>query len=72
MLEADIDLLKKNISVDITSIGSKELIGYCSVCNRKKSTRVGDDTIKTEGLGDFFTNLGKKDSMYQKRWQKTF
>ena len=26
----------KNISGDITSKGSKVLIGYCSICNRKK------------------------------------
>ena len=39
---------------DITSKGSKELIGYCSVCNRKKSMTVSDNTIKAEGLGSFF------------------
>ena len=27
----------KNVYVDITSKGSKVLIGHCSVCNRKKS-----------------------------------
>ena len=48
----------KNIYGDITSKGSKALIGYCSVCNRKKSMTVSDDTIKAEGLGDFFKNLG--------------
>ena len=32
---------------------------------------VSDDTIEAEGLGNFFKNLGKKDSMYRKRWQKT-
>ena len=57
---------------DITSKGSKLLIGNCSVCNRKKSMTVSDDTIKAEGLSDFFKNLGKKDSMYQKRWLKTY
>ena len=41
---------------DITSKGSKVLIGYCSVCKRKKSMTVSDNTIKTEG---FFKNLGK-------------
>ena len=50
----------KNFYGDITSKGSKVLIGYCSICNRKKSMTVSDDTIKTEGLGDFFKNLGKK------------
>ena len=44
---------------DITSKGSKVLIGYCSVCNRKKSMTDSDNTIKAEGLGSFFKNLGK-------------
>ena len=44
---------------DITSIGSKVLIGYCSICNRKKSMTVSDNTVKAEGLGSFFKNLGK-------------
>ena len=44
---------------DITSKGSKVLIGYCSVCKRKKSMTVSDNTIKAEGLGSFFKNLGK-------------
>ena len=45
---------------DITSKGSKVLIGYCSICNRKKSMAVSDSTIKAQGLGDFCKNLGKK------------
>ena len=44
---------------DITPKGSNVLIGYCSICNRKKSMIVTDNTIKAEGLGDFFKNLGK-------------
>ena len=44
---------------DITSKGSKVLIGYCSICNRKKSMTVSDNTIKAEGLGSFLKNLGK-------------
>ena len=44
---------------DITSKGSKVPIGYCSVCNRKKSMTVSDNTIKAERLGSFFKNLGK-------------
>ena len=44
---------------DITSKGSKVLIGYCSVCNRKKSMTVSDNTFKAEGLGTFLKNLGK-------------
>ena len=50
----------KIIYGSITSIGSKVLFGNCSICNRKKSMTVSDDTIKAEGLGDFFKNLGKK------------
>ena len=38
----------------ITSKGSKVLIGYCSVWNRKKSMTFSDNTIKAEGLGSFF------------------
>ena len=44
---------------DITSKGSKVLIGFCSICNRKKSMTVSDNTIKAEGLGTFFKKLGK-------------
>ena len=35
------------------------LVGRCSICNRKKSKIVSDNTIHAEGLGDFFKNLGK-------------
>ena len=49
----------KIIYGDITSKVSKVLIGYCSICNRKKSMTVSDDTIKAEGLSSFFKNLGK-------------
>ena len=49
----------KNIYGSITSKGSKVLVGYCSICNRKKSMTVSDNTIKAEGLGSFFKNLGK-------------
>ena len=44
---------------DITSKGSKVPIGYCSICNRKNSMTVSDNTIKVECLGSFFKNLGK-------------
>ena len=43
---------------DITSKGSKVLIGYCSVCNRKKSMTVCDNTIKN--LGKISSKAGKK------------
>ena len=55
---------------DITSKGTKVLIGYCSVCNRKKSMTVSDNTIKAEGLGSFFKNLGKISSKAGKKISK--
>ena len=33
---------------------------------------VSDNTIKAEGLGDFFKNLGKERLNVSKNWQKTF
>ena len=44
---------------DMTPKGSKVLIGYCSVCNRKKSMIVTDNTIKAKGLSSFFQKFGK-------------
>ena len=55
---------------DITSKRSKALIGYCSICNRKKSMTVSDNTIKAEGLGDFFKSLGKKRLNVSKKMAK--
>ena len=52
---------------NITSKGSKVLIGFCSICNRKKSMTVSDNTIKAEGLGSFFKNLGKISSKAGKK-----
>ena len=60
----------RNIYVGITSKVSKVLIVYCSICNRKKSMTVSDDTIKAEGLGDFFENLGKKGLNASKKMAK--
>ena len=60
----------KNIYGSITSKCSKVLIGFCSVCNRKKSMTVSDSTIKAEGLGDFFKNLGKKGLNVSKKMAK--
>ena len=37
----------------------KLLVGQCSICNRRKSMIVSDNTINVEGLGSFFKNLGK-------------
>ena len=36
----------------------KLLVERCSVCNKKKSIIVGDNTMKVEGSGNFFKNLG--------------
>ena len=47
------------ISGDITSKGSRVLIGYCSICNRKKSITVSVNTKTTEGLGSLSKSLGK-------------
>ena len=55
---------------DITCKASKRLIGYCSFCKRKKSMTVSDNTIKAEGLGDFFKNLGKKGLNVSKKMAK--
>ena len=49
----------KNIYGDITSRGSEVLIGYCSICDRKKSTTVSDNSIEAERLSGFFKKLGK-------------
>ena len=55
---------------DITSKGSKVLIGNCSKCNRKKSMTVSDSTIQAEGFGDFFKNLGRKGLNVSKKKDK--
>ena len=60
----------KNIYGEITSKCSKELIGYCSIRNRKKSTTLFDNTIQAESLGDFFKNLGKKGLKVSKKIAK--
>ena len=44
---------------DKTTKCSKVVIGYRSICNRKKSMTVSDNTIQAEGLGNFFKNLGR-------------
>ena len=45
--------------VKLVSKVSKVLIGFCSICNRKKSMTVSDNTIQAEGLGGFSKNWGK-------------
>ena len=53
----------KNIIGEITHKKTgreiKLLVGQCSICNRKKSMIVSDNTIQAEGLGSFFKNLGR-------------
>ena len=62
----------KNITGEIT-VNKKTgrdielLVGKCVICNRKKSMIVSDNTIKAEGLGSFFKNLGK---IYSKAGKK--
>ena len=50
-----------------TGKDTKLLVGKCMVCNRKKSMIVSDNTIKAEGLGRFFKNLGKISSKAGKK-----
>ena len=45
----------------------KLLVGKCVVCNKRKSMIVSDDTIRGEGLGDFFKNLAKVSSKAVKK-----
>ena len=65
----------KNITGEITSNKKtgkqiKLLVGQCSICNRKKSMIVSDNTIQAEGLGDFFKNLGKASAKAGKKLAK--
>ena len=55
----------------ISSKGCKVLIGYCSICIRKKPMTISDNTIQAKGLGDIFKNLGKKGLRHRKRMRKT-
>ena len=49
-----------NVYGDITSKGSKILVGQCSLCSGKKSLTVTNNTITAEGLRDFSKSLGRK------------
>ena len=60
----------KNIYGDITSKGGKVLIGFCSICNRKQSKTVSDNTTQAEGLGDL-KNLGNKGLNISKKMAKS-
>ena len=46
------------------------LIGNCSICVRKKSMTVSDNTMQAERLGDFFKNLCKKGPNVSKKLAK--
>ena len=46
------------------------LVGHCSMCNTKKTMIVIDNTIEAEGLGDFFSTLGKKGLYVSKKFAK--
>ena len=51
----------------MTSKGSEVLINYCSICNRKKSITVSDNTIEGEGLVNVFKNFGEKRIIVSKK-----
>ena len=48
----------------------KLLVGQCSICNRKKSIIVSNNTIQVEGLGDFFKNVYNKRLNISKKMAK--
>ena len=65
----------KNIVGDITinkRTGKevKLLVGKCVICDRKKTMIVSDNVIQSEGLGDFFKNLGKSSVKVGKKLAK--
>ena len=47
----------KNIHGDIISKGSKVFIGFCSICNIKKTMTVFDINVVSESLSNFFKNF---------------
>ena len=55
---------------DITSKGSKVLIGFCSKCQRKNWMTVSDNTKEAEGLSDFIKNLGQSSVRVGKKLAK--
>ena len=57
---------------DKTSRGSKVLFGHCSICNRKISMTIGDNTIIAEILGNFFKKVGKNGLNVSINGQKVF
>ena len=57
---------------DITSKANRVLLGHCSNCKIQKYMTVSNNTKAAEVLRYFFKNLGKKDLIYEKRWQRLF
>ena len=55
----DTTINKKNTTI-------KLLRGTCTICKRSKSIIVSDKTIQAEGLGKFFTQVGKAAKMLAK------
>ena len=47
----------KNIHGDITTKGSKVIIGFCSICNIKKTMTLFDKNVVSESLSNFFKNF---------------
>ena len=72
MLAVHISLLQKIYFSHKTSEGSENLIGYCSICNKKKSMTVSDNTKQTVGLGHLFKNLGYNRFNVSKNRKKRF
>ena len=72
--EENTDLVQKTLpEITINKKTGREiklLVGQCSICNRKKSMIVSDNTMKAEGLGDFFKNLGNKGLNVSKKMAK--
>ena len=61
-----------NIYGDITFKGSKVWTDHFSICKRKISTTVSDNTIVAEGLGDFSKNLVNKGLYESKKMAEIF
>ena len=64
---------KFNVETTINKETGREdklLVGKYVICGRKKSMIVSDNTIRAEGLGDFFKNLGKKGRNVSKKMVK--
>ena len=64
--------VSKNIYGDLTYKDVNVLIGYCSICKRKKYMTVSDNTIQAESLGDFFKSLDEKGPNVLKMMTKNF